>query len=148
MKIYPLPQAKLPNIQKLLEKADSELVSQKGTTVEHVMASVERGYGNRTVGVYVDDVDNPLHCLVLALVPGFYVEGLMVVVLLIYSMPEERGNKEALDALHLTIENYAKIHGAETILGSSWIYRGSRGIDAMWKARGYEAQEIAYVKLL
>lgn len=148
MKFYPLPQSKLSNIQKILATADAELVSQRGTSVEHVMSSVEKGYNNRTVGVYVDDLEDPKHCLILALVPGFYVEGLMVVVLLIYSVPEERGNKEALDTMHLTIENYAKIHGAETILGSSWVYKGSRGIDSMWQSRGYEKQEVAYVKLL
>jgi hypothetical protein len=68
--------------------------------------------------------------------------------MLIYSVPEERGNQEALDAMHLTIDTYAAIHGAEAIMGSSWKFRGSRSIDNMWLGRGYEVQEATYVKLL
>lgn len=148
MRLYPLPHSKLENARAIFTKAHGELKTQPKATIEQAMASVAKGYENRTVAVYVDDIENPKHCLAVALVPGFLVEGLMVVCLLIYSVPEERGKTEPLDALHLTLENYARIHGAETILGSSWIYRGSRGIDAMWKDRGFEPQETTYVKLL
>lgn len=148
MRLYPLPHSKLANARPIFAQAHSELTMQPKATLDQAMSSVEKGYENRTVAVYVDDIEKPKHCLALALVPGFLVEGLMVVVLLIYSTPEERGNKEALDALHFTLENYARIHGAETIIGSSWKYKGSRGIDAMWKSRGYEEQEVTYVKLL
>lgn len=148
MKLFPLPHTQLENVRPIFTKAHVELTMQPKATIQQAMFSVERGYENRTVAIYVDNIDAPKHCLALALVPGFLVEGFMVVVLLIYSVPEERGNKEALDAMHLTLENYAKIHGAETIIGSSWKYKGSRGIDAMWKSRGYEQQEVTYVKLL
>ena len=147
-KLYPVPESLLDNIEPLFTTAHSEMVMQPKATVKQAMASVKNGYANRTLGVYVDSVTNPKHCLVLAHVPGVLIEGVMVVVMLIYSTPEERGRKDILDAMHLTIDSYARLHGAETIIGSSWKFRGSRGIDAMWKSRGYEEQEVTYVKLL
>jgi hypothetical protein len=148
MRLYPVAHSQIDKVKPLFAQAHSEMITQPRNTLEQALRSLEQGYENRTVAVYVDNLDSPKHCVALALVPGFMVEGLMVVVLLIYSIPEERGLKEVLDSQHMTIDNYAKIHGASTIIGSSWEYKGSRGIAAMWKSRGYEKQEVTYVKLL
>ena len=147
-KLLPVPESLVDNVELLFHQAHAEMVMPAKATVKQAMASMRQGYANKTLGIYVDHVVNPKHCLVLAHVPGVLMEGKMVVVLLIYSTPEERGRKDILDAMHLTIDNYARLNGAETIIGSSWIYRGSRGIDAMWKSRGYEPQETIYHKSL
>jgi hypothetical protein len=148
MNLIPVPHSQIDKVKPLFAQAHSEMVTQPRNTLEQALRSLEKGYENRTVAVYVDNLENPKHCVALALVPGFMVEGLMVVVLLIYSIPEERGQKEVLNAQHTIIDNYAKIHGASTVIGSSWEYRGSRGIASMWKSYGYEKQEVTYVKLL
>jgi len=148
MKLEPLPLNQLAKVEQVFIKAHAEHTLQHKATVEQAMRSMAVGYERRNTSIYMDDFDSPKHCLVLCHVPGVLVEGLMVIVMLIYTVPEERGNKESLNLLHQTIENYARIHGAETIIGSSWEYKGSRGIGPMWEAQGYEKQEITYVKLL
>jgi hypothetical protein len=146
-KLYPVPQSKLYIVKDLLTKAKDELKNDRAD-VDESLAAVENGYTNKRMGVYVDDLVSPKHCLILALMPGLATKGMLVTVLLIYSVPEERGRADIIDAMMFTIDNYATLNGATDILGSSWKYKGARGIDSLWLSRGYEIQETVYVKTL
>ena len=98
-RLYPLPESKLDNIRPLFDKMDAEMVTPKLANVDHVMRSVRAGYDSRTLSVFVDDVQEPKHGVMLTTVPSIWMEGLSVAVLWIYSTPEERGDKEKLDAM-------------------------------------------------
>lgn len=148
MRLYPLPQSKLENIRPILEASRVELNMTERGDVEVGLERIEAGYIGQYMGVYVDNIENPKHCTVIANWPGIVTRDSIAAVILIYSVPEERGNKEALAALLTTVENFARYHGAGCILGSSWQFRGARPIDVMWLANGYELQETTYVKIL
>jgi hypothetical protein len=64
----------------------------------------------------------------------------------IFSTASARGDADAQAAFVRQIDNYAEIFGCDAILSSSWVYQGSRRIDAFWVGQGYERQEIVYVK--
>ena len=148
MTLKPLPFSLLHKANAIIGKAYSELTMPPQYTLERGLETLREGYAYKTVAVYLDDFQDPKHCLSLMLLPqGTLFAGPLVVCMLIYSTPEER-TPENLDQLHLTLDSYAKIHKAGAISGSSWEYKDSRGIAPMWKARGYEKQETTYVKFL
>jgi len=145
-RLYPLPESKLDNIRPLFDEAHSEMEAPKLANVDQVMRSVHAGYEGRTLALYVDDINSPKHGVMLTTVPSILMEGLSVIVLWIYSTPEERGNKEKLDVMHTLIDTFAQVNMAGSVIGSSWVYGGSRGIDKMWEAYGYQRQENTYIK--
>lgn len=147
-RLYPLPQSKLENLRSLFEQAQKEMNLAERGDVQAGLERIDAGYISRSMAVYVDDVEKPSHCIVLATWPGIVTKGLLVAVILIYSLPEARGNTEAINVMMSTIENFAKLNGAECILGSSWKYLGARPIDSLWTSHGYVEQETTYVKLL
>lgn len=118
------------------------------TTVDFILRKLETLYGMHSAGAYVDDFDSPKHCLLMTHFPSSLVPGVVAYISLIYSIPEERGDTKAVDVLFETAENYARLNGAIAVSGSSWIFRGSKGTDALWKSRKYEAQETVYLKTL
>ena len=146
-KLYPLPHSKLANIRGIFTMAKEELRNDRAD-IDEVLAAIDCGYDSRRMAVYVDDINSPNHCLVLALMPGIATKGMLVTVLLIYSKPEGRTNPDIVPAMMNTINNYATFNGAKAILGSAWKYKGARGIDSLWLANGYEIQETVYVKTL
>jgi len=147
-RLYPLTESKIDNISEIVRSAHAELKLGSRATVKSSLDSVKAGYASRSMAVYVDSVEQPKHCLVLATMPGIATDGLLVAVILIYSLPEHRADPSVTKAMMETIENYSKLNGASCILGSSWKFGGTKGIDALWKANGYVPQETVYVKLL
>jgi hypothetical protein len=147
-RLYPVPQGKLGCLEKLLETARKEMKVEKRSDVSYILARVEDGYSSRSMAAYVDSLESPSHCLILATWPGIITKGVIATVVLIYSLPEVRGNKEVLKTLMSTIENYARLSGADTILGSAWKYGCESPIDSLWKKYKYVEQETTYVKLL
>ena len=148
MRFYPVPEGKIDKIIPLITKAHEEIESPKLATLERSKKMLADGYAQRTLAAYVDDISEPKHLVVLSAVPSITIEGIMVIVHLVYSDPEARGGREAVTGMHKTIEGYAAAKGAGQILGTSWVYRGSPAIDGMWTSFGYEKQSINYVKEL
>jgi len=118
------------------------------TTVEHCLAKLEEGYNARSMGAYVDSLESPSCCLIMAHFPGVVMMGTSAFILFAYASPEKRGTPGLFESIVSTAENYAKLNGASSVFGSSWLYKGCRGIDSLWKASGYEIQESVYVKHL
>jgi hypothetical protein len=145
-RFYPVPESKIDNVIPLLTEAHGEMDLPKRATLEQARRSLLVGYSNKVLAAYVDDINAPKHLIILSITPGVMFEGLIAFVHLVYSVPEERGKREVLDAMHTTIDNYARFHNAGSIIGSSWVYGNSRPIDLMWTSRGYVCQENVYYK--
>lgn len=145
-RLYPLPESKLDVVWPLLDRVAEEMDTPKLASADQLKQSIARGYENKIMAVYVDNLESPKHCLVLSVTPAVIYEGLVAMVHLVYSVPEERGLPDMTAAMHRTIENYAKFHKAGLILAASWKYGNSRPIDQFWTARGYQTQETLYVK--
>lgn len=148
MRLYPLPQSKLESLRPIFQALQIEQNMLDRTDLEATFERLEEGYLNHVMAAYVDNVDSPKHCLILGNFPTLFTHERYASVLLIYSAPEERGSRGVLKALLDTIDNFARFHGLSTIKASSWKYRGSRSIDALWKRHGYEVQETVYLKSL
>jgi hypothetical protein len=147
-RLYPVPETKLSCVTALIEQAHSEMDMPALATLDQAKRSLEAGYANKTLAAYVDNLQAPKHLLILSAFPGLLIEGLVVIVHLIYSSPDARGDAEALKVLHSTVENFARFKGAGSIIGSSCIYGNSRPIDPMWKSQGYKQWETVYIKEL
>jgi len=145
-RFYPVPESKIDGVLSLIARAHSEMDLPKLATLDQARKSLLIGYANKMIAAYVDDVNAPKHLVIVSNTPGVMFEGLIAFVHLIYSVPEERGKREVVDAMHLTIENYAKFHKAGSIIGSSWVYGKSKPIDVLWTSRGYVCQENVYYK--
>jgi hypothetical protein len=146
--LKPVPESRLDVIRPLLQSSIEESGLAELSDVNDLMAKIQRGYGNRCMGVYVDDLEKPQHLLILAHMPGLATKALAAFILRIYTLPEARGDTAAFDVMLATAENYARLHGAESLMGSSWIFRGARDISALWKHYGFEPQENTFVKYL
>lgn len=146
--LKPLRQNQLDCLDPLIAArlAESNLLDR--STVESAKANLIRGYEARYMGAYVDDVENPKYCLIMATFPGMATSDLMAQIVLIYVSPEVRGDVEALNIMVNTAENYARLNGASSLTGSSWLFRGSEDIGSIWKHYGFEIQETTYVKIL
>lgn len=144
----PLPQSRLEIISGMLAHSIEEANLTGRASVPDMLAKLRRGYENQCMGVYVDDFDKPQHLLIMAHMPGLATEALCAFVIRIYSAPEARGDTKAVDVMVATAENYARLHQAECLIGGSWIFRGARDIEALWKYYGFEPQEKSYVKFL
>lgn len=147
-RLYPMPQSKFMNLRELLDTAAKEMNLTERSSWDAWLQRMNAGYAAQYMAIYVDDVETPKHVLILANWPGMVTKGTLTAVVLIYSHPEQRGDPKTAATLMHTIENYARINGSTSILGSSWTYLGNRPIDSLWKAYGYVEQEITYVKLL
>ena len=117
-------------------------------SVDDLFRKLENGYDTRCMGAYVDNTENPQHVLVMGHFPGFLTQGTFASVILIYSLPEARGDTGAVDVMATTAENYARLNGCATLIGSSWVLDGARPIDALWKHYGFREQERIYIKNL
>lgn len=148
MTLKPLRKEQFDCLRLLLQTRLEESNLTERTSVDFILSKLETLYGMHSAGAYVDDFDSPKHCLLMTHFPSSLVPGVVAYVSLIYSMPEARGDAKAVDVLFETAENYARLNGAIAVSGSSWIFRGSKGTDALWKSRKYEAQETVYLKTL
>lgn len=146
VKLNPVPQSKLINLAELFKLRIEESHLEKRTTVGDLMVKLGRGYDNRMMAAYADDIDNPKACLVMSVFPGLVTDDHYANIILPYVVPELRTNQEYGDSLIYVAEGYAKFHKASRLMASSWIYKGSRAIDWWLKKYGFEPQETIYVK--
>ena len=144
----PLPQTKISVLRPVLETAIKELGIEDRTTVDFLINRIGMGYTARSINAYVDDVEEPKHVLVLEHSHGGVTDEKMVEVRFIYSEESERGDAEAVKAFDEQITTFCEFFNPDVILGSSWVYRGARRIDALWTSLGFEKQEIVYIKRL
>lgn len=143
-----LPQEKISILRKIFEDRVNESNIEHRTSVEGLLLKLERGYTNLTMAAYVDDIENPKCCLVMSLFLGLVTDDHYANIALIYLTPELRGSVSYGKLLLETAEAYAKYHQAQTLMGTSWLYKGSKGIDWFWKKNGFQPQENIYVKHL
>ena len=148
MILKPLRKDQFECLRSILQARLEEANLTTFTSVDFVLAKLETTYGMHCAGAYVDDFDAPKHCLIISHFPSTLIPGTVAYINLIYSLPSARGNPEDVKVLFDTAENYARLNGAIAISGSSWVFRGSKGTDALWKSHKYEAQEITYLKTL
>lgn len=148
MKMIPVPQSSLEALLPFFAPIIGEMNLTGRIDVREWMEVLGRGYLSKSLDVYVDSLENPKHCLVMSRMLGGVDRGIIAVVRLIYSVPEERGNREATELMLQTIDNYAKIHECSVVLASSWKYKGARPIDSLWIGNGFEVQETTYIKTL
>lgn len=116
-------------------------------TPDEAIVKFHRAIQGKYLKVFTDDLKDPKHCVVVSHMPGMVHSGFICAVNVIYSLPQYR-TQASLDAMHSVIEDYARSNNCEHIFGSAWKYKGSRGIDSMWIGKGYEKQEVVYVKNL
>lgn len=148
MNLYPVPETKIGIVVPLLTQAHAEMDQPKLATLEQAKRMLASGYAQKTLAAYVDDISNPKHLVILSAIPSMTSEGVMVIVHLVYSVPEARGSVEVIKAIHKTIDGYAVAKMAGQILGTSWVYGNSKPIDALWTSHGYQKQSINYIKEL
>lgn len=115
-------------------------------TADEAIMKYHRAATAGCLKIFVDS-DTPKHLLVVSHFPGNVDSGFVCAVNLIYSTPSER-TAEALNKMRAIYHKYAKENLCEHILGSSWEYKGSRAIDAIWLEDGFTKQETVYVKEL
>ena len=146
--LKPVPQSKIGIVKPLLASSIEESNLKDLSDVDDLMAKLNRGYDTRCMGIYVDDLDAPKHLLIMSHMPGLALKATVAFVLRIYSLPEARGDTSAVDVMMATAENYARLNGAEAIMGSAWIYRGALDISPLWKFYGFEPMENTFLKQL
>lgn len=146
--LHPIPQSKIGILQKIITDRIIESHLEHRSSVGEVMVKLERGYNERRMGAYVDDLNNPQCALIMSLFHGSATEDRYANIALAYVVPELRGKAEYGNALIETAEAYAKHHKANSLLGTSWLYKDSKDTGWFWKAKGFEPQETIYVKHL
>lgn len=148
MTLKPLPASQFDCLRDLIGKRIVESNLQKRSTVDDAIITLTRGYDGRFMSAYADNFENPQFCLIMAHFPGMATAGTIAHISLMWVDPAHRGDAEALEVLFQTAENYARLNGADVLVGTSWLYRGSKGTDSLWLKKGYEVQETQYVKHL
>lgn len=147
-RLYPLPQSKIPVLREIIKARIEESNLTERSNVDDCLVKLDKGYDARYMAAYVDNVQDPKCCLIMSHFPGMATSGVLAHITLVYVAPEKRGDIETINVILATAENYAKFHKADTLVGTSWLYRGSKGTDDMWKRKGFEPQETIYVKHL
>jgi GNAT superfamily N-acetyltransferase len=148
MILKPLRSQDFGCLNEIFAKRIEESNLQERSSVDYALRSLERGYAGRYMGAYVDDFEKPTCCLIMSHFPGMSTSGVVAFINLIYIDPEHRGRSETAKVLMQTAENYARLNSANVLIGTSWLYRGSKGSDSFWQSRGFEVQETQYVKHL
>ena len=146
--LKPLKKNQLACLRTVLQKRIKESNLQVRSTVDLCLFNIERGYDGKYAGAYVDDAENPEVVLIMTHFPGTATFNMMAFINLIYVNPEKRGDPETLKVLLRTAENYAKMNGADCLVGTSWIYRGAEDTSKMWTTAGFEPQEKIFIKHL
>lgn len=147
-KLYPVPESKRHIALPLAQMHMSEINRPKIFSMDCVRQLLEDAYANRSGGVYVDDLENPKHLLGMVAYKPLISNQILAEIVTVYSPPEQRGDSNIMKVMIQTAENFAKMHGAVAVLGASWKYEGSRGIDAIWKRLGYTETQTTYIKEL
>lgn len=147
-RLYPVPQSKLDNLTEICTRVGSEMNPLRAKDAKSMIALLHGFYTQGMMDVYVDDLENPSHMLVMSLTPSIWNNDIVATVLLIYSYPEARGDIDVLKAFMRTYTGYAMLKGATAISGSSWVLNGHKGTDAIWKADKFDHSETVYTKYL
>lgn len=147
-RLYPLPQSKIPILRDIVKSRIEESNLTDRSNVDDCLVKLDRAYDGRVGAAYVDDVQSPKCCLIMTHFPGVVTTEILAHISLVYVAPEQRGNLRVVNTILTTAENYAKFHQADTLIGSSWLYRDSKSTDELWKRHGFEIQETIYVKHL
>lgn len=146
--MIPLPQSKVQKIKPLVEAFIRESKCEDRTTAAHCLERLAQGYLTKTMDAYVDNVEDPRRVVVFGRYPSMPFKEDLIVINFIYAVEEDRLKPETMAAFKEILEKYPQVHSADAMLASSWVYKGSRGIDAFWRHLGFERQEIIYVKRL
>lgn len=142
-RLYPLPESKLDVISNIVKLAHMENNLGERCSVEEAMERLVQGYAARCAAVYVDDLSAPSSCLIL------WGGSLIVVeVLLLYLAPELRADREARSVMRNTASNYARLNGADFVLGSSRANATDEWLSKLWLDDGFSETETFYVKKL
>lgn len=115
---------------------------------DYIIKKLTELYNIRSAGAYADSVESPKHCLIMTHFPSLLTDEVVATIHRIYTRKAFRGNPEDVDVLYSTAENYARLNGATTLVGSSWLFNGSKRTDALWTSKGYKLQSVNYVKIL
>lgn len=148
MTLVPVPQSKLPILTPIFAARIEEGKASERVTVEKLNENILACYKAHSKGAFVDSLDDPKHCVIIGTIESLITDERTAFVSLLYSDPDERGDKEALTAMKSCIENYATMAGANAILISSWVFRGCKDISPLLANWGFEPQEIAHIKIL
>lgn len=146
----PVPQNKL---HELLGPIFASRIEETGmadrTSKEYLLTVASEGYVNRTAAAYVDDLEDPKSCLVVGIGKNLLMPAKLCFAYLFWIDPEERGKHpdKVADMIN-TMERWADLMECEEVSVASWVFRGSEGIDAFWKQKGFEKQEVVYMKNL
>lgn len=141
----PAPQSELFKLRGLFNQIIKEMNGR--LTADEAVVKFDRAMTAKYLQIFTDNIEDPKHCLIVSHMPGMVDSGFICAVIMMYSSPQHR-NQTSLDEMHNLVDNYAREHSCEAILGSAWKYKGARGIDSMWLSKGYELQETTYVKIL
>lgn len=148
MTLKPLLPEQFDCLKPLLAERLKECKLSKLSSPEYIIQKLNDFYAIRSAGVYVDDVKDPKHCLIMTHFSGVAVDRLLATISLIYTRIGHRGNQANVDTLYATAENYARLNGADILTGSSWLFDGSKRTDALWEKHGFAVESINYVKTL
>ena len=147
-KLITLRKEDIPCLRNILSRRAIESNLAEQPTVEKYMEFLMLGYDQQVIGAYADDLVDPKICLLMVSVVNPASDTKAAHILLIYVDPLIRGNPSVFSDLVTYAENYTKLVGATHLVSSSWTFRGSRSISALWEKFGFEEQEIKYIKFV
>jgi hypothetical protein len=146
--LKPLKRNQLGCLRQVLIERIKEANLTERSNVDHCISNLEKGYEGKFMGAYVDKVEDPEVVLIMSHFPGVATLNLVACINLIYVVPSKRGDTSTLAVLLRTAENYARMNGADSVLGTSWVYRGAEDTSKVWLGNGYEPQEKIFIKHL
>lgn len=148
--MIPVPLTKLNEvILPIFEQRIVETSMQDQADARYTMERYAMLYGGQTAAAYVDSLESPKCCLALFQSRRMFHPAPMCAVLLLWVHPDHRNTSESVRMvaeMYKTIDAYAKINHCTHITGSSWVYLGSEGMDALWNRHGYDLQEKVFIK--
>jgi hypothetical protein len=146
--LKPLKKSQLACLRQVMLDRIKESNITERSNVDFCMGNLEKGYDGKYMGAYVDKVEDPEVVLIISHFPGMATFNIVAHINLIYVAPTKRGDASVVGVLLKTAENYAKFHGADSLIGTSWIYKGAEDTSKMWLASGFEPQEKIFIKHL
>jgi hypothetical protein len=145
IKILPVPQSRIGNLREIFEDRVIESNLTERSDVNELLLKLERGYDNRSTAAFVDNLEKPQCCLIMSMFIGTCTEDQYANIILLYVAPTLRGKLNYVNALMKTAKAYATTNGATSLVGTSWLYRGSKSTELFWKKHGFEDQEKIFV---
>lgn len=148
----PIPQDKLNEVLiPIFKEGIEDVAIAHRTSPEYCVGNVEKGYEARAIAAYVDDLESPKCCLVVAMGRSPVLDENLSIIYRIWVRPDLVAVREGValsKEMAKTFEAYAEMNGADGILASSWVYRNAPDIGSFWEKLGFEIQEKIYIKHL